>query len=55
MYVARLTDAELAARAGVSRAHINRIRNGRATPRLDTAVALAHGLGCRVRDLFYLH
>ena len=46
--------ADIAAQVGVSRAQLNRIRNGRAVPRLDTAIALAQCLGCRVSELFYL-
>jgi transcriptional regulator with XRE-family HTH domain len=53
-YRRRLTDAEIAARAGVSRAQLNRIRNRRAVPRVRTALALASALSCRVGDLFFL-
>jgi transcriptional regulator with XRE-family HTH domain len=49
-----LTDRQLAARARISRAQLNRIRNGRAVPRRGTAMALAAALGCRVRDVFQL-
>ena len=54
IYRRTLTDAELATRAGISRAHLNRIRNGRVVPRVGTAIALASALGCRVHDIFYL-
>lgn len=53
-YALGLSDAEIAARAGMTRSHLNRIRNGRAVPRLDSALALARILGCRARELFYL-
>ena len=53
-YRERLTDAEVAARAGISRAQLNRIRNGRVLPRVRTALALASALACRVGDLFFL-
>ena len=53
-YRQRLTDAEVAARAGISRAQLNRIRNRRALPRVRTALALASALACRVADLFFL-
>jgi len=53
-YRKRLTDAEVAARAGISRAQLNRIRNGRVLPRVRTALALASALACRVGDLFFL-
>jgi DNA-binding XRE family transcriptional regulator len=48
------TDAHLAARAGISRAELNRIKNSRVVPRVDTAIAIAAALGCRVRDVFAL-
>lgn len=51
---ADLTDAQLATRAGVSRSHLNRIKNGRATPNVDTAVAIAHVLGKPTRVVFAL-
>ena len=54
IYQQALSDRQLAAQVGLSRAQLNRIRNGRAIPRLRTAVALASALGCRVKDLFYL-
>jgi DNA-binding XRE family transcriptional regulator len=54
LYQRRMTDEMLAVRAGVSRAQVNRIRNGRAIPRVKTAIALAAALGCRVREVFYL-
>jgi transcriptional regulator with XRE-family HTH domain len=53
-YRRRLTDAEIAGRAGISRAQLNRIRNRRAVPRVRTALALASALSCRVGDLFFL-
>ena len=54
LYQRGLTDDELAVRVGLSRAQLNRIRNGRAVPRARTAVALAVALQCRVSDLFHL-
>lgn len=53
-YLRGLTDRELATGSGVSRAHLNRIRNGHAIPRVDTAIAVARALGCSVADLFVL-
>lgn len=52
--LSQLSDTQLAARAGISRAQLNRIRNGRAVPRLCTAIAIAHALGRRVREVFFL-
>ena len=54
LYRRGMTDEMLAARAGVSRAQVNRIRNGRAVPRAATAIALAAALGYRVREVFSL-
>jgi transcriptional regulator with XRE-family HTH domain len=54
LFLRGLTDDELADRVGLSRAQLNRIRNGRAVPRVRTAIALAEALQCRVRDLFHL-
>jgi transcriptional regulator with XRE-family HTH domain len=53
-YLAALRDDELARRAGVSRAQLNRIRNGRAVPRVTSALALAAVLGRRVCEVFQL-
>src|SRR5206468_1171439 len=39
------SDAQLAARAGVDRAHLNQVKNGRALPTVATALAIAHALG----------
>jgi transcriptional regulator with XRE-family HTH domain len=38
------TDATLAARAGVDRAHLNQLKNGRALPTVATALAIARAL-----------
>jgi DNA-binding XRE family transcriptional regulator len=51
---AGLPDAAVAARAGVSRAHLNRIKNGRAVPRVGTAIALARALHVKVAQLYQL-
>lgn len=53
-HVARsgLTDAQVAARAGITRSHFNRIKNGRAIPRIDTALAIARALDVKVVDLY---
>jgi len=46
------TDAELAARAGLDRAHVNQVKNGRVLPRVATALAIARALGVPVADAF---
>ena len=53
-YTQNLTDVVLSARAGITRAQLNRIRNGRVIPRADTAIAIAAALGRRVKDVFVL-
>ncbi|MGI8862845.1 MAG: helix-turn-helix domain-containing protein [Solirubrobacteraceae bacterium] len=47
-----LTQAELAARAGVSRQLVAAVEAGRNTPAVDTALGLARALGTTVEDLF---
>ena len=51
---AGLTQAELAAAAGVSRKTINTIENGVFTPSTILALTLAQELDCSVHDLFAL-
>jgi DNA-binding XRE family transcriptional regulator len=55
-YAARagLPDATLAAHAGMTRAHLNRIKNGRVIPRVDTAMAVARALRVRINQLYRL-
>jgi putative transcriptional regulator len=50
---AGLADEALALRAGLSRSHLNRIKNGRVIPRVDTAIAVARALHVRVDQLYY--
>ncbi len=49
-----LTQADLAARAGVSRKTINTVENGVFVPSTTLALALAEALGTSVEALFYL-
>lgn len=49
---AGLTQAELAARAGVSRALVSAVEAGRHLPRVDAALALARALGTTAAALF---
>jgi len=46
------TDATLAARAGLDRAHVNQVKNGRALPTVATALAIARALGVPVAEAF---
>lgn len=47
-----LSQAELAARAGLSRQQVSAVESGRNTPGVDAALALAGALGSSVEDLF---
>ena len=49
-----LSDGALARAAGLSRAHLNRIKNGRVVPRVDAAIAVARALGAPARRVFRL-
>jgi transcriptional regulator with XRE-family HTH domain len=46
------TDASLAATAGLDRAHVNQVKNGRALPTVATALAIARALGVSVAVAF---
>jgi transcriptional regulator with XRE-family HTH domain len=46
------SDVDLAARAGLDRAHVNQVKNGRAVPTIATALALARALGVQVATAF---
>jgi DNA-binding XRE family transcriptional regulator len=49
-----MSDGAVARAAGLSRAHLNRIKNGRVVPRVDAAIAVARALGTPVRRVFRL-
>ncbi len=49
-----LTQADLAALAGVTRKSVNAIESGRMVPSVVLALKLARALGVRVDDLFSL-
>src|SRR4030095_17080074 len=46
------SDVDLAVRAGLDRAHVNQVKNGRATPTVATALALARALEVPVATAF---
>jgi len=48
----RWSQAELAARVGVSRNSINSIENGHFDPSLPLAFAIADAFGCTIEDVF---
>lgn len=49
---AKITQAELARRLGVSQANISQWETGEAFPRADKLPQLAEILGCKIDDLF---
>ncbi|HEX6989630.1 MAG TPA: substrate-binding domain-containing protein [Bacillota bacterium] len=51
---AGLSQAELAAQAGISRQAVSAIETGRASPTIEVALRLARALGCPVDSLFRL-
>ena len=51
---AGLTQAELAARVGVTRKTINTVENGVFTPSALLALKIARALGAGVEEVFYL-
>jgi len=46
------SDTELARRAGLDRAHVNQVKNGRALPTVATALAICRALGVPVAAAF---
>jgi transcriptional regulator with XRE-family HTH domain len=46
------SDVDLALRAGLDRAHVNQVKNGRAAPTIATALALARALDVPVATAF---
>jgi DNA-binding Xre family transcriptional regulator len=50
----RWTDGELATRTGLSRAHLNRLRNRRVRPTLRDGLLISAALGVAVETLFEL-
>jgi len=48
---AELSQEALAAAAGLTAVYVSRVENGKATPSIDAAAALALGLGCSAWEL----
>ena len=48
------TDVDLAMRAGLSRAHVNRVKNRRARPTIETALRISRALDRPVEAIFLL-
>src|SRR5262245_47272679 len=51
---AGLRQQELAARAGISRQRLSTLEAGRGVPSAAVALRLAHALGCKVDELFWI-
>ena len=51
---AKLTQAELAEKVGVTRKTVNTVENGIFTPSATLAIKLAEALGLRVEELFWI-
>jgi transcriptional regulator with XRE-family HTH domain len=51
----RLSDVQLASAAGLDRAHVNRLKNGRTRPSVGTALAIAAALDVDVATVFPPH
>jgi transcriptional regulator with XRE-family HTH domain len=54
LYARNLREHELARRTGLTESHLNRIKNGRAMPSLETALRICAALGLPVESVFHL-
>jgi transcriptional regulator with XRE-family HTH domain len=54
LYVRNLREHELARRAGITQSHVNRIKNGRVVPSLETALRICAALDLPVERVFGL-
>jgi len=54
LYVRGWTDTELAARTGIARSRVNRIKNRRSEPTVAEALAICTALERRVAEVFVL-
>jgi transcriptional regulator with XRE-family HTH domain len=52
LYRRSWTDADLAARCGISRSRINQIKNRRVVPTIGEALAIVEALGERLAQVF---
>jgi DNA-binding XRE family transcriptional regulator len=53
LYARNLREHDLARRAGLTQSHLNRIKNDRVDPSLETALRICRALGLRVEDVFH--
>jgi DNA-binding XRE family transcriptional regulator len=54
LYTRNLREHDLARRAGVTESHLNRIKNGRVMPSLETALRICAALELPVESVFRL-
>jgi transcriptional regulator with XRE-family HTH domain len=54
LYVRNLREHDLARRAGLTQSHLNRIKNGRVMPSLETALRICAALDLAVDEVFRL-
>jgi transcriptional regulator with XRE-family HTH domain len=54
LYARNLREHDLARRAGLTESHLNRIKNGRAIPSLETALRICAALELPVEGVFRL-
>jgi len=54
LYARNLREHDLARRAGLTQSHLNRIKNGRVVPSLETALRICAALDLCVDDVFHL-
>ena len=54
LYARNLREHDFARRAGLTQSHLNRIKNGRVVPSLETALRICAALGLSVEDVFRL-
>ncbi|MCH1984192.1 helix-turn-helix domain-containing protein [Ruminococcus sp. OA3] len=52
MYKNNLTTRQVSIMTGIPKSTINKIVNGKVSPRLDTLEAIAQGLNVRISDLY---
>jgi len=54
LYIRNLREHDLARRTGLTESHLNRIKNGRAMPSLETALRICAALELPVESVFHL-
>jgi len=54
LYARNLREHDLARRAGLTQSHLNRIKNDRVDPSLETALRICRALGLPVEAVFHV-